>query len=66
MNKIHGIFITHAHIGHYTGLIHLGRESINSKNLNIFGSEDMNNFLSKNAPWVKFINKFNQILVSIG
>src|SRR5262245_7197267 len=25
-----GIFLTHAHIGHYTGLMYLGRESINA------------------------------------
>ena len=29
-----GIFITHAHIGHYTGLMHLGREVMGSKKYN--------------------------------
>ena len=26
-----GIFLTHAHIGHYTGLMHLGREAMGAK-----------------------------------
>ena len=28
--NLNGIFITHAHIGHYSGLINLGREVLNS------------------------------------
>ena len=31
-----GIFLTHAHIGHYTGLIHLSREAIGSHNLPVY------------------------------
>ncbi len=27
-----GIFITHAHIGHYTGLMYLGKEALNLSN----------------------------------
>jgi pyrroloquinoline quinone biosynthesis protein B len=53
-NKIGGIFLTHAHMGHYTGLIHLGRESINSTNIPIYSSLKMNQFLEDNAPWVRF------------
>ena len=28
-----GVFLTHAHIGHYVGLMFLGKEAMNSKNL---------------------------------
>ena len=31
-----GIFITHAHIGHYTGLMHLGKEAMNSKGVKVY------------------------------
>eukprot|EP01080_Neovahlkampfia_damariscottae_P008923 gene8923-872_t len=66
MENIDGIFLTHAHMGHYTGLIHLGRESMNSKSLNVFGSKEMNNFLSKNAPWCQLVDlkniKLNTVL----
>ena len=30
-----GIFLTHAHIGHYTGLMYFGREAVNSKSINV-------------------------------
>ena len=29
--ELKGIFLTHAHIGHYTGLMHLGREVMGAK-----------------------------------
>ena len=37
--KLAGILITHAHIGHYAGLIHLGREAMNTKNMPVYASE---------------------------
>lgn len=46
-----GIFLTHAHIGHYAGLIHLGRESYGSQDLPIFATESMAKFLTHNGPW---------------
>ena len=36
-----GILLTHAHIGHYTGLMYLGRESIDAKAVPVFGTERM-------------------------
>jgi pyrroloquinoline quinone biosynthesis protein B len=45
------ILLTHAHIGHYTGLMDLGREALNSKNLTVYGSKRMKKFLSKHGPW---------------
>ncbi|MFT7618474.1 MAG: pyrroloquinoline quinone biosynthesis protein B [Planctomycetota bacterium] len=46
-----GIFLTHAHIGHYAGLVHLGRESYGSKDLPIFATKSMSQFLTNNGPW---------------
>src|SRR5579862_5097679 len=40
------IFLTHAHIGHYTGLMYLGRESIDAKHVPVFGTVRMGNFLT--------------------
>ena len=34
--KLDGIFITHAHIGHYTGLMYFGREAMGSKNMPVY------------------------------
>ena len=35
-DKLKGIFLTHAHIGHYTGLIHLGREAMGTQKVNVY------------------------------
>lgn len=46
-----GVFLTHAHMGHYTGLLDLGREAYGAKDLAVFGTERMNGFLRTNGPW---------------
>ncbi len=46
-----GIFLTHAHMGHYTGLLHLGPEAYNHQTIPLFGSARMIDFLLKNGPW---------------
>src|SRR5882757_6887017 len=40
-NDIAGIFLTHAHIGHYTGLMYLGRESMNTSGIKVFAMPRM-------------------------
>ena len=46
-----GIFLTHAHIGHYTGLMYFGREALNSKSINVYAMPRMKRFLEDNGPW---------------
>ena len=46
-----GIFLTHAHIGHFTGLIHLGREVMGANQATVFAMPRMKNFLETNGPW---------------
>jgi pyrroloquinoline quinone biosynthesis protein B len=46
-----GIFLTHAHIGHYTGLMYLGRESIGARAVPVYASARMLEFLHGNGPW---------------
>ena len=50
-----GIFITHAHIGHYTGLMYLGREAKGAKNVPVYVMPNMLNFLSTNGPWDQLV-----------
>lgn len=54
-----GIFISHAHIGHYTGLIHLGREVIGAKEVPVYGMPRMLSFLSANGPWSQLVELNN-------
>jgi pyrroloquinoline quinone biosynthesis protein B len=46
-----GIFLTHAHIGHYTGLMYLGREAMAARKVPVHGTERMTAFLRSNGPW---------------
>ena len=42
------LYITHAHIGHYTGLMYFGREALGSKNLLVKVLPKMSKFLKTN------------------
>ena len=50
-----GIFLTHAHIGHYTGLVNLGREVMGASLINVYVMPKMKNFLEKNGPWSQLV-----------
>ena len=54
-----GIFITHAHIGHYTGLIHLGREVMGAKSTVVNVMPKMESFLRNNGPWSQLVDLKN-------
>ncbi len=60
-----GILLTHAHIGHYSGLMYLGKEAINADSLNVFAMPRMKEFLETNGPWSQLITNKNIDLVSI-
>ncbi|NIF04124.1 MBL fold metallo-hydrolase [Chryseobacterium sp. Tr-659] len=54
-----GIFITHAHIGHYTGLMFLGREAMNSKNTPVYAMPRLKKYFENNGPWSQLVNLHN-------
>lgn len=56
------IFLTHAHMGHYSGLIHLGRESANSKKIPVYAMPRMAKFLRNNGPWSQLIDLQNILI----
>ena len=57
-----GIFVTHAHIGHYTGLMYLGKEALNSKAEPVYAMPRMTSFLTINAPWNQLVSLNNIVL----
>ena len=61
-NLVDGIFLTHAHIGHYTGLMYLGREGLGGKNIMVYALKRMSKFLTKNGPWDQLV-KLNNISI---
>lgn len=50
-----GILLTHAHVGHYTGLIHLGREVIGARGVPVYAMPRMEQFLRENGPWDQLV-----------
>jgi len=56
---LEGIALTHAHIGHYIGLMHLGIEAWNTDRLPLYVSERMSRFLSDNQPWRQLVESKN-------
>ena len=54
-----GVFLTHAHIGHYTGLMYFGREALNSKLINVYAMPRMKKFLEQNGPWSQLVSLEN-------
>lgn len=46
-----GIFLTHAHIGHYVGLSLLGREVYGARDVPVWCTQRMGAFLRANGPW---------------
>lgn len=55
-----GIFLTHAHIGHYTGLMHLGHEVMGTSEMPVYTMPRMKVFLEDNGPWSQLV-KFDNI-----
>lgn len=60
-----GIFLTHAHIGHYTGLMYLGKEAMNADQVAVFAMPKMMGYLQTNGPWDQLITNKNITLKSL-
>lgn len=60
-----GIFITHAHIGHYAGLMQLGREAMGAKSVPVYAMPRLDSFIRNNGPWNQLVNLNNIELRSL-
>ena len=54
-----GVFLTHGHIGHYTGLMHFGREAVGASGVPVYAMPRMHEFLSSNGPWDQLVRLGN-------
>ena len=57
-----GIVLTHAHIGHYSGLLFFGKESLGARKINVYSMPKMSFFLKNNGPWSQLIQDENIII----
>jgi pyrroloquinoline quinone biosynthesis protein B len=54
-----GILLTHAHMGHYAGLMHLGREAAGTSGVPVYVMPRMAQYLSNNGPWSQLVELNN-------
>jgi len=54
-----GVFLTHAHMGHYTGLMFLGHESLGANEVPVYAMPRMGEFLRGNGPWSQLVRLKN-------
>jgi pyrroloquinoline quinone biosynthesis protein B len=62
---IDGVFLTHGHIGHYAGLVHLGREVMGTSEVPVYAMPRMREFLENNGPWDQLVRLHNISLRAI-
>jgi len=54
-HPIDRLLLTHAHIGHYTGLIQFGREVASTTGVKVHCTASMARFLRENGPWSQLV-----------
>lgn len=62
---VDGIFVSHAHIGHYTGLMYLGKEACDANRISVYTMPRMTKYLKSNGPWSQLIKRNNITLTPI-
>ncbi len=53
--SLHGVFLTHAHIGHYLGLAQFGREAMGANSIPVYAMPKMATYLENNGPWSQLV-----------
>lgn len=56
---LRGVFLTHAHIGHYAGLLQFGREVLGAKQVPVHVMPRFAEFLQTAAPWSQLVQLKN-------
>ena len=54
-----GLILSHAHVGHYTGLVHLGNEIMGGRCVPVYVLPRMKAFLQSNEPWKELVDNKN-------
>ncbi len=60
-----GIFLTHGHMGHYTGLMHMGREAAGTSKVPVYVMPRFKNYLTNNGPWSQLVTLENIKLMDL-
>ena len=60
-----GVFLTHAHIGHYVGLMFLGHEAMGASSVPVYAMPRMETFLRTSGPWSQLVKFQNISIISL-
>jgi len=63
--ELEGVWLTHAHIGHYTGLMYLGHEVMGAESVPVYAMPRMQHYLKNNGPWSQLVSMNNIELKNI-
>lgn len=55
LDRLDGVLLTHAHVGHVLGLGMLGREAMNVRDLPVWGTDRMGAYLRENKPFAHLV-----------
>lgn len=64
-SPVDGVMLTHAHLGHYTGLAFFGFEAVHTTDLPVWCSAPMADYLRGNGPWSQLVRIGNILLQEI-
>lgn len=59
LGLMRSVLLSHAHMGHYTGLMFLGREGMATKEMPVFAGTGMATVLAQHVPWKQLVNLRN-------
>jgi pyrroloquinoline quinone biosynthesis protein B len=57
--SLDGVFLTHAHIGHYAGLMFFGHEAQGASEIPVYAMPRMAEFIRDNGPWSQLVTLKN-------
>ncbi len=63
--SVDGIFISHAHIGHYAGLMYLGKEAMDAAAVPVYTMPRLKNYFENNGPWLQLVKRKNIDLMAL-
>lgn len=59
IESLAGVFLTHAHIGHYSGLVFFGHESMGAESVPVYAMSRLAEFLRSHGPWDQLVRYQN-------
>lgn len=63
--SLDGIFLTHGHMGHYTGLMFLGHESMGAESAPVYVPPRFGEYLETSGPWSQLVAYRNIVLMDM-